>query len=121
MGSEAWLSIEEVMSHGIQGWQKQGGGSPLQVAERECGRKEEVRSEVSFTNSKGCGETESGFFFFWWTRSALMVLEPEDDIVKRPLHRCHSGDHRWVGCAEMRRWLQSSSWPASEIIMQREQ
>lgn len=63
MGSEAWLSIEEVMSHGIQGWQKQGGGSPLQVAERECGRKEEVRSEVSFTNSKGCGETESGFFF----------------------------------------------------------
>lgn len=53
-GSESWLSIEEMVSHGSQGWQKQGGGggSPLQVAERECDRKEELKPEVSFKNSK---------------------------------------------------------------------
>lgn len=50
--SGAWLSIEEIVTHGTQGWQKQGGGSILQVAERECGRKEEIRPKVSFNNSK---------------------------------------------------------------------
>lgn len=44
------------------------------MVERECGRKEEVRFEVFFINSKGCGEIESGFFFFWWIRSVFMVL-----------------------------------------------
>lgn len=48
-------------SHGIQAQQKQGAGSPQQVAERECGRKEGTRPEVTFKSSKGdCGEAVGG-------------------------------------------------------------
>jgi len=76
-----------MVSYGIQGWQKQGEGSPLRVAERECGRREDMRPKVSFRNSKkSCGGRVNGFFFSCWKWGALVVyVAKKIGIVKRPL------------------------------------
>lgn len=59
-GSETWLSIEETVSHGIQGWQKQDRGRPLRVAGKRMWqeRREETQGAIQEQQERGAVEKQ---------------------------------------------------------------